>query len=128
MANFAVKSAPARENAGLLEFEEKTMWRGKAIRPGDHVFLFAAEHNGGHGLYARGVVAEADRREGIRVWVKVRRTQAASRPLGRAELRAFRDLAEGGPGAEIDHKLYRQATNKIAGVSDAAASFLSAYF
>ena len=68
------------------------------------------------------------RGEGSRVTLTVTRTDAAVRPLGRAELRAFRDLADGGPGAEVDHKLYVQATNKIAGVSEAAAAFLRGYF
>ena len=60
--------------------------------------------------------------------VKVARTGAAKRPLGRTELRAYRGAPDGGPGAEIDRKLYRQATNKIAGVSESAAGFLRGYF
>jgi hypothetical protein len=128
VASFIVKAAPRPESADQLEFDEKTMWRGKNIRTGDEVFIFAAEHNGGRGLCARGVVTEAVRGEGIRASVKVKRTGTATRPLGRAELRPFRDLADAGPEAEIDHKLYVQATNKIAGVSDAAAAFLRGFF
>lgn len=128
MPSFVVKSTPQPDDAELLEFDEKTMWRGKTIRPGDEVFLFAAEHKGGRGLYARGVVEDAIRAKGIRVRVKVRRAGAAARPLGRLELRASRDRPEDSPGAEIEHKLYRQATNKIAGVSEAAAVFLRSFF
>ena len=58
----------------------------------------------------------------------VKRTSAATRPLGRTVLRPFRDLPEGGPETEIDRKLYRQATNKIAGVSSEAAAFLQGFF
>ncbi len=128
MANFVVKAAPRPEGADWLEFDEKTMWRGKDVQAGDQVFIFAAEHNGGHGLYAQGVVIEAVRGAGSRVSLKVKRMGNAIRPLGRAELRSFRDLPDLGPATKIDHKLYRQATNKIAGVSDAATAFLLSFF
>jgi len=128
MTSFVVKAAPQPQGAEQLDFDEKTMWRGKTIRVGDEVFLFAAEHNGGNGLYARGMVTAATRGAGIRVSITVKRTAVATRPLGRAALRPFRDLPGGGPETEIDHKLYRQATNKIAGISDAAAAFLHGFF
>jgi hypothetical protein len=124
MASFVVKAAPRPEGVDRIEFDEKTMWRGKNICAGDEVFIFAAEHNGGRGLYARGVVTQAVRGAGSRVSLTVKRTGAAVRPLGRVELRPFRDLPDVGPDTEIDRKLYRQATNKIAGVSDTAAAFL----
>ncbi len=128
MTSFVVKAAPPLEGSDRLVFDEKTMWRGKDIRAGDEVFVFSAEHNGGRGLYARGVVVEAVRGAGIRVSVTITRTHTATRPLGRADLRPFRDLAGGGPQTEIDHKLYRQATNKIAGITEAAATFLRGFF
>ena len=49
MASFVVKAPPRPEGAERLDFDEKSMWRGKTIRAGDEVFLFAAEHHGGHG-------------------------------------------------------------------------------
>jgi hypothetical protein len=48
--------------------------------------------------------------------------------LGRRELKPFRDLDDNQPQTEIARKLYRQATNKIAHVSDEAAAFLSTHF
>jgi hypothetical protein len=128
MAGYVVKAPPRPEGADRLAFDEKTMWRGKDIRAGDEVFLFAAEHHGGRGLYARGVVIAAVCGAGSRVALTVTRTATATRPLGRADLRPFRDRADAGPEAELDHKLYRQATNKIAGVSDAALAFLRGCF
>jgi len=128
MASFVVKSSLRAATASPLVFTEKTMWGGKKIRAGDEVFLFAAEHNGGRGLYGCGVAIDATRGEGIWVTLTMKCTGAARRPLGRAELRPFRDRPDGGPGMEIDHKLYRQATNKIAGISDAAAMFLRGFF
>lgn len=128
MASFVVKAAPRPGDADRLKFDEKTMWRGKDVRAGDEVFLFAAEHNGGRGLYARGFVTDAVRGVGSCVSLTVARTGAATRPLGRSELLPFRDLPDAGSETEIDRKLYRQATNKIAGVSDAAAAFLQGFF
>jgi hypothetical protein len=128
MASFVVKAAPQPEGADWLKFDEKTMWRGKDVRAGDEVFIFAAEHNGGRGLYARGVVTGAVRGVGSRVSLTVKRAGTATRPLGRGELRPFRDHTDVRPETEIDRKLYRQATNKIAGVSDAAAAFLRGFF
>jgi hypothetical protein len=128
MASFVVKAPPRPEGTNWLKFDEKTMWRGKDVRAGDEVFIFAAERNGGRGLYARGVVAEAVRGADSRVSLTMKRTGAATRPVGRAALRPFRDLPDDGPATEIDRKLYRQATNKIAGVSDAAAAFLQGFF
>lgn len=128
MANYVVKAPPPPEDANPLTIDEKTIWHGKQIRIGDEVFLFAAEHHGGRGLYARGVVIEVARGVGSRVSLTVNLTGAAARPLGRAELRPFRDHPDGAPAAEIDHKLYPQATNKIAGVSDAATAYLNSFF
>ncbi|MGB8840548.1 MAG: hypothetical protein WCC64_05725 [Aliidongia sp.] len=128
MTSFVVKAPPQPKSGDRLAFDEKTMWRGKEIRAGDEVFIFAAEHHGGHGLYARGVATEAVRGAASRVSLVVQCTATATRPLGRGELRPYRDLPDGGPRTEIDRKLYRQATNKIAGISDAAAAFLRGFF
>lgn len=62
-----------------------------------------------------------------RVSIRVRRTGTAKRPLGRDELRPFRELSDARPQTEIARKLYRQATNKIAGISERAARYLSGF-
>jgi len=56
------------------------------------------------------------------------RTALAKRRLGRAGLKPFTDWNDGRPETELNFKFYRQATNKIVGVSDAAAAFLSDFF
>jgi hypothetical protein len=94
----------------------------------DEIFIFASDHQGGQGLCARGVVTSVKRGPGIRVAIKVRPVAKARRSLGRVELKPFRDLLDDKPQTEIARKLYRQATNKIAGISDKAAAFLSRYF
>jgi len=62
------------------------------------------------------------------VSVTVRRTELAKRPLGRNELKHLTACNDGQPGTELNFKFYRQATNKIVGISDAAAAFLAGFF
>jgi hypothetical protein len=136
-AMFAIKAEIADTRASAFEFAaQKTMYGGKLIAEGDTVFLFASENEGGQGLFARGVVTHAEavpRRRGIerqtpRVSISVRRTARAKRSLGRRELKAFNHWKDGRPETELNFKFYRQATNKIVGISDEAASFLREYF
>ena len=115
---------------------QKTMYGGKRIAAGDTVFIFASENEGGQGLVARGIVSSADtvaRRDGVarqtpRVSITVQRTALAQRRLGRAELKPFADWHDGRPETELNFKFYRQATDKIVGLSDEAAAFLQGFF
>ena len=98
--------------------------------------MFASENEGGQGLVARGVVTSVEaiaKKRGIarqtpRVSITVRRTALVKRPLGRSELKHFTDWKDGKPESELNFKFYRQATNKIVGISDAAAAFLGGFF
>jgi hypothetical protein len=62
------------------------------------------------------------------VSVTIKRTALAKRPLGRSELKRFTVWNDGTPATELNFKFYRQATNKIVGISDAAAAFLDGFF
>jgi hypothetical protein len=114
----------------------KTMYGGKHIAEGDTVFMFASENEGGKGLVARGVVTSAEavaKKRGIlrqtpRVSVTIKRTALAKRPLGRSELKAFTGWDDGRPETELNFKFYRQATNKIVGITDETARFLATFF
>jgi hypothetical protein len=134
---YAIKAEiadPKRKTFALSA--QKTMYGGKHIAERDTVFLFASENEGGQGLVARGVVSSAEpvaRKRGIvrqtpRVSVSIRRTALAKRPLGRSELKPFTDWNDGRPETELNFKFYRQATNKIVGISDEAAAFLGEFF
>ena len=134
---FAIKAEVCDPRATSFAFTaQKTMYGGKHIAAGDTVFVFASENEGGQGLIARGVVTSAEaiaKKRGIarqtpRVSLAIRRTARAKRPLGRSELKQFTDWNDGQPGTELNFKFYRQATNKIAGISDQAAAFLSEFF
>jgi hypothetical protein len=134
---FAIKAEVCDPRAKTFAFAaQKTMYGGKHIAEGDAVFVFASENEGGQGLIARGVVVSADaiaKKRGIarqtpRVSVSVKRTALAKRRLGRSELKRFTDWNDGQPGTELNFKFYRQATDKIVGISDEAATFLSEFF
>jgi hypothetical protein len=62
------------------------------------------------------------------VSVTVKRTALAKRRLGRSDLKLFSDWNDGRPETELNFKFYRQATNKIVGISDGAAAFLHGFF
>jgi hypothetical protein len=134
---FAIKAEIRDPRARTFAFTaQKTMYGGKHIAAGDAIFLFASENEGGQGLFARGVVTAVEavaRRRGIarqtpRVSLAIRRTARAKRPLGRSELKRFADWADGQPETELNFKFYRQATNKVVGISDKAATFLGGFF
>lgn len=134
---FAIKAEVADPAAGIFVFtSRKTMYGGRQIAAGDVIYIFASENEGGRGLVARGVVVSADpvarppdvERWTPRVSVVVRRTAVAGRPLGRRELKAFTDWGDGRPETELNFKFYRQATDKIVGLSGATADFLEQFF
>lgn len=131
--NYAIKVSVPEPNAKTFLFEaQKTMYGGRQIAVGDSVFIFDSENEGGSGLVAQGVVTQAEpvaKRAGIarqtpRVTIRVRREAAATRKLGRAELKGYADWKDGKPETELNFKFYRQATNKIVGISDETAAFL----
>src|ERR1700758_3452485 len=130
---FAIKAEVRDPRAKTFVFTaQKTMYGGKHIAKGDTVFVFASENEGGPGLIASGVVTSAKaipKKRGIarqtpRVSISIRRIALAKRRLGRSELKRFANWNDGRPETELNFKFYRQATNKIAGVSDEAATFL----
>jgi hypothetical protein len=134
---YAIKAEVRDPRAASFSFaRQKTMYGGKTIAKGDAVFIFASETEGGQGLVARGVVTSAEaiartagvERQTPRVSIAVERTALAVRPLGRRELKAFADWDDGRPQTELNFKFYRQATNKIVGLSEATAAFLDTFF
>ena len=134
---FAIKAEVSDLRAETFGFSaQKTMYGGKHIAKGDTIFVFASENEGRSGLIAAGLVTSAKasaKKRGVarqtpRMSVTIRRTALAKRRLGRGELRFFSDWNDGRPETELNFKFYRQATNKIIGISDEAAAFLRRFF
>jgi len=151
MPSYVVKAAIADPRAKTFAFAKmRTMYGGKAIAAGDEVFVFASEHDpsspaagasfgaasGGAGLIARGIVTavtahakpRGQARWTPRVSITVTRTARAKRTFGREQLKTWRGATDGSPQAELDFKFYRQATNKIGGISEEAGRLLGKFF
>ena len=133
---FAIKAEVSDPCAETFAFSaHKTMYGGKHIAKGDTIFVFASENEGGPGLIASGVVTSVKaikKKRGIvrqtpRVSITIRRTALAKQRLGRSELKLFFDWNDGRPETELNFKFYRQATNKIVGISDEAGAFLRGF-
>ena len=134
---FAIKAEVSDPEAETFVFSaQKTMYGGKHIAKGDTIFVFASENEGGPGLVASGLVTSAKaipKKQGIarqtpRVSITIRRTALAKRRLGRSDFNPFSNWNDGRPETEFNFKFYRQATNKIVGISDKAAAFLRGFF
>lgn len=134
---YAIKAHITDPDAETFRFrEQKTMYAGKHIAENDEIFLFASETQGGSGLIARGIVTAVEAtpkqpglaRQTPRVSIRVKRTALARRRLGRDELKRFSNWNDERPETELNFKFYRQATNKIVGISAATAAFLRGFF
>ena len=134
---YAIKAEITDPAAKTFSFtSQKTMYGGKRIAAGATIFLFASENQGGQGLVARGIVTSAETvpknpglaRQTPRVSIAVERTGLARKRLGRRELQPFASWNDGRPETELNFKFYRQATNKIVGISEQAAVFLDGHF
>jgi len=134
---YVIKAGTTDAGAEILVLtRQKTMYGGKHIADGDTIFVFASEHEGGSGLIARGIVTVAKpvakaagrERQTPRVSITIRRTALAKRRLGRSELRLWSVWTDDRPETELNFKLYRQATNKIVGITERAAAFLETFF
>ena len=134
---YAIKVEVGDPRAKTLAFlAQKTMYGGRRIAEGDTIFVFDSENEGGVGLFAMGIVTSASavaskpgiERQTPRVSISIRRTALAKRRLGRGELKPFSDWGDGRPETELNFKFYRQATNKIVGISDETAAFLRKFF
>lgn len=134
---YAIKVEIANLRAKSFVFNaQKTMYGGKKIARGDVIFIFASENEGGPGLIARGVVTSAKatpripgvERQTPRVSITVKRVALVKKRLGRGELKPFSNWKDGRPETELNFKFYRQATNKIVGLTPGAAAFLGRFF
>jgi len=134
---YAIKTGITDRAAKSWTFaRQKTMYGGKQIEAGDAIYLFASENEGGSGLIARGIVTSAKAiplrkdldRQTPRVSITVKRTKLAKRRLGRDELKPFTNWKDGRAETELNFKFYRQATNKIVGLTETAAVFLERHF
>ncbi len=137
MSAFVIKAEVRDPNAATFTFPaQKTIYGGKKIAKGDTVFLISSENSGGAGLIVRGIVQSASPiaknpeldRQTPRVTVTIKPVAKVKKRLGRAQLKFFSEWDDERPETELNFKLYRQATDKIIGVTEATAAFLHRHF
>ena len=136
-ASYAIKAEVSNSETRIFVLpRQKTMYGGKTISVGDSAFIFASENDGGEGLLAYGVVTAAValpldprlERQTPRISVTIQRTATAKRRLGRKELKPHTAWNDGRPETELNFKFYRQATNKVVGISAETAAYLHSFF
>jgi hypothetical protein len=124
---YVVKAAISDEHAKRFSFPaQKTMYGGKNIAVKDEIFVFSSENQGGQGLLARcgdigreaACQARSQGPDHPRVSIGVRRVASAKRSL----------WDDARPETELCFKIYRQATNKVAGITEGTAKFLRTHF
>lgn len=122
---FIAKTAPIAAIVGeTVRIEERPMYGGKDVDVGDSVFLWASEQQGGRGLWARGIVLSSDVVESKqRIAVRIDQV-VTTRQFGLDQIAPHRDGAVETPIVGLARKLYKQAHNKIAGLSNAEADVL----
>ena len=134
---YAVKTDIPDPAVGSIDLDRcKTMYAGKTIARGDRIFLFANEQSPVTGLIGRGIVTTAGAvaripdvdRQTPRVSISVGSIVRSLRPFQRADLIGFTAYDDGRPQSELNFKFYRQATDKIVGLSDETAAFLDEFF
>jgi len=60
--------------------------------------------------------------------IKAEVTDPSTEAFTFSEQKSFSDRSDGRPETEINFKFYRQATNKIVGISAEATAFLRGFF
>lgn len=128
---YIVKTAPLRAEPGdTVSVTERPFYGGREIRPGDEVFLWFSETQGGSGLAWRGRAGTvAPHRDGRRAEIAIRlETRALENAIGKAELEPLRNVRDGSAAAGLARKLYYHAHNKVASLTDEEAELLRGFF
>jgi len=125
---FVVKAALPDPAAEKFSFDEETIYGGGKIQEGDEVYIFASDAVGGQELCAKGAVLAAKAGQDSRMSIEVKRTAKARFPLGREDLKTHHENEKESAEAELAHRLYHPATDKICGISELTAAFLDGFF
>src|SRR5207248_1914059 len=114
----------------------KSIYVVKHMASGETIFDFVRENEGRTDIIASGCVTSSKsmrKKRGIgrqtpRVSIAIKQTALAKLRLGESELKLFSDWNDGRAGTDLNFKFYRQATDKIVGISDKAAAFVCRFF
>jgi hypothetical protein len=98
------------------------------LAPGDRIFLWWSEAQGGRGLAGHGVCVSAASIGKKLLQADIEPITLADTGFGRAQLRPHREGRGGAPETTLAAKLYRHALNKVVAISAAEEAFLDALF
>lgn len=125
---FIAKIDPVETAIGQnIRIDERAMYGGNSISPGDRIFIWTSETSGGRGLTAAGRVSSVTF-NGSRVAAEVLVEATVRRQIGLNEISPYRDVEEVSPESEIARLLYRQAHNKVAALDEPSREFLEGHF
>ena len=125
---FIAKIDPVEMATGQsIQVDERAMYDGGSISPGDQIFIWTSETAGGRGLEAVGTVTSRTISRG-RVVAEVLVEAAVCDQLGLSEIAPYRDVEDGLPQSALARILYRQAHNKVAALNETSRVFLERHF
>lgn len=127
---FVIKTGHIEAQLGEVhQFTERSMYGGKNIQSGDHVYVWCCKAQDGEELAWYGTVESSPVIDGEDVSVSVRLEARAPRNcFGISDIRPFRDVDDGTPISGLAHKLHKQSHRKIAELTSDEATLLDSYF
>lgn len=124
---YIIKTRPIEELSTSAEITvtERALYEGCQIARNDEVFIWFNRGAQEEGLAWRGHVESAHSTINAKIIATVRLLEEAPRGcLTITHLEKHRNDGDGTPLGELARKLYRHAHSKIAGITDATASWL----
>ncbi len=122
------KLPPQASNGDTLIVSAKP-YRNVSLAPGDRVFLWWSEAQGGAGLVGYGTcLSTTSTWDSVEAVVEPVRVRDAGFGFGRERLRPFRDVAEDTPEATLAKTLYKHSLNKVVQISPSEEAFLGELF
>jgi hypothetical protein len=124
---FLVKTSPLSCEIGeTISVNERSMYNGHLIRPGDNIVVWFSETKGGKGLAFFGKVQRRHAVSGITTYLDLDiLIMSAVEGVTIRDLDPFRDVRDNSPLSQLSAKLYRQSHDKICMISNAEADFLT---
>lgn len=122
------KLPPQASNGDTLAVSAKP-YGNVSLAPGDRVFLWWSEAQGGAGLVGYGTcLSTASTSDSVEAVVEPVRVREAGVGFGRERLRPFRDVAGDAPEATLAKTLYKHSLNKVVQISPSEEAFLEELF
>jgi len=122
------KLPPQASNGDTLAVSAK-LYGNVSLAPGDRVFLWWSETQGGAGLVGYGTcLSTASTSNSVEAVVEPVLMRETGYGFGRERLRPFREVAGDAPEATLAKALYKHSLNKVVQISPSEEAFLEELF